>query len=305
MKKENYLDYKITEHSQCKEVSEKIIEWLKKYSIESNTKGFVVGVSGGIDSAVVAILCAKTGIPTLLLEMPIHQDKDQVNRASEQIWAIKEFYENVSSLTVDLTDTYETFKNCGVQAVNASKEQFEFSMSNSRSRLRMMTLYQFAGQLNRIVVGTGNKVEDYGIGFFTKFGDGGVDISPIGELLKTEVYALGKYLGVSNDILSAAPTDGLHEDGRTDEDQIGASYPELEWAMYIIDETCKNSFSMNPYLKNFRLKFLSDFDNIIASAKLIFQVFSEREIEVLKIYLKMHTSNSHKMDLPPIFEVNR
>ena len=292
------LDYKI--------VSEDMINWVKKYSNDSKTKGFVVGVSGGVDSAVISTICSKTELPTLLLEMPIHQSKDQVTRAQEHIQWLKDNHSNVSSLRVDLTEAYDVlYKTFEYDDSKITTEEFDFSMSNTRSRLRMTTLYQYAGINKMIVVGTGNKVEDYGIGFFTKFGDGGVDLSPIGDLLKSEVYELASYLGVNENIIKAAPTDGLHEDGRTDEDQIGASYEELEWAMFIIDETCKKTFSMYPDFNEFRFKFLSDFDKVIASSKLIFGYFDEREIEVLRIYLKMHVNNSHKMDLPPIFSIKR
>ena len=189
-------------------------------------KSFVVGVSGGIDSAVVSTLCAETDLPVYALGMPIHQNKDQETLSDAHLEWLKSKYSNVTTLKFDLTSTFETFKY--------DLERYatdELALANTRSRLRMVTLYQIAGQFKGLVVGTGNKVEDYGIGFYTKYGDGGVDIAPIADLYKTEVWELGKYLGVSKEIIEASPTDGLWDDKRTDEDQLGASYAQLEEAM--------------------------------------------------------------------------
>lgn len=268
MKKLNYT--KIKEH---------LIEWMKDYAISNNMEGFVIGVSGGIDSGVVSTLCAETGLPLLTLEMPIHQASDQVTRAKKHIMWLKENYPNVTSVTVDLTDTYEAFKNAGVKVVD-DEAKYEFSLSNSRSRLRMTTLYQYAGQLNRLVAGTGNKVEDFGIGFFTKGGDGMIDISPIGDLMKSEVYALGAELGLIQEILNAVPTDGLHDDGRTDEDQLKCTYSELEWAMYFED------------------------DNINTTSGECEDKLSIREKEVLEIYRNRHNANLHKMSPAPVFNTS-
>lgn len=289
-----------------KEVSEQIVNWLTNYVKNSGTKGFVIGVSGGIDSAVVSTLCARTGLQTLMLEMPIHQAQDQVTRARKHIDFITAKYKNTDSAVIDLTETFEAFKKSGVNVAGITPEQHEFSLSNSRSRLRMITLYQFAGQLGYIVAGTGNKVEDYGIGFFTKFGDGGVDVSPIGDLVKSEVYELGRYLGINEDILNAAPTDGLHNDGRTDEDQIGATYAELEWAMSVVDYTIDNFFNVYPINTQAKNKFLSNFDEFLGAAQTSFNhFFTTREKEVLQIYCNRHIANSHKMEMPPVFTFDK
>lgn len=289
-----------------KEVTEQIVNWLKDYVKNSGTKGFVVGVSGGIDSAVTSALCARTGLPTLMLEMPIHQAQDQVTRARKHIDLLIANYKNTDSGIIDLTETFEAFKKSGVRAVGITDEKHEFSLSNTRSRLRMMTLYQYAGELGYIVAGTGNKIEDYGIGFFTKFGDGGVDISPIGDLVKSEVYELGRYLGVNEDILNAAPTDGLHNDGRTDEDQIGATYAELEWAMSVVDYTVNNFLNVYPISTQVKNKFLSNFDQFLGAAQTCFNhFFTAREKEVLQIYCQRHIANSHKMEMPPVLTFDK
>lgn len=282
-----------------KAISEEISQWLKEYANKSGTQGFVMGVSGGIDSAVVSTLCAMTGLKLLVLEMPIHQGEGEVTRAENHIKWLKSNYPNVSSQRVDLTNTYDTLYNVVGNSDEAfgeviTKEKFDFSMANSRSRLRMITLYQFAGMHKLLVVGTGNKVEDFGIGFYTKYGDGGVDLSPIADLMKSEVYALGAVLGVGMSILTAAPTDGLHADGRTDEDQIGATYDELEWAMGVDETLTSLSFgskgSMGETSKNI---------DIIKSS------FTERQKEVLKIYRKFNTSNKHKMEPIPTFNTSK
>ncbi len=227
-----------------------IVRWLKDYYWQYGMKSFVVGVSGGIDSAVVSTLCAETDLPVYALGMPIHQNKDQETLSDAHLEWLKSKYSNVTTLKFDLTSTFETFKY--------DLERYatdELALANTRSRLRMVTLYQIAGQFKGLVVGTGNKVEDYGIGFYTKYGDGGVDIAPIADLYKTEVWELGEYLEVDERICDAIPTDGLWEDGRCDEDQIGASYEELEEAMEyrrgpavdILDEfNNKNKHKMEP-----------------------------------------------------------
>jgi NAD+ synthase len=204
----------------------RIVTWISDYYWKYNIKSLVVGVSGGIDSAVVSTLCAETGLDVYALGMPIHQNKDQESLSDSHLDWLKNKYSNVTTLKFDLTNTFDTFKyDLERYATN------ELALANTRSRLRMVTLYQIAGQFGGIVVGTGNKVEDYGIGFYTKYGDGGVDIAPIADLYKTEVRELGGYMGVMRDIIDAIPTDGLWDDGRNDEDQIGATYAELEEAM--------------------------------------------------------------------------
>ena len=203
-----------------------IVEWIKVYANKNKIKSLVIGVSGGIDSAVVSTLCAETGMPTYVLGMPIHQNEDQENLSDAHLDWLTWKYTNVTRLKFDLTNTFDAFVS-SIDGYNDNK----LALANTRSRIRMITLYQVAGSVDGIVVGTGNKVEDYGIGFYTKYGDGGVDIAPIADLYKTEVWELGKHLGVDQRIIDASPTDGLWDDSRTDEAQIGASYEDLEHAM--------------------------------------------------------------------------
>ena len=252
-------------------VADHIINWLKDYATKANMKGFVVGVSGGIDSAVTSTLCAKTGMPTLCLEMPIHQDKKQISRARKHIEELQHNFANVSDLEVNLTPVFDQFKNGMPQHRETSS--LDLALANSRARLRMTTLYYFAGLHKYLVAGTGNKVEDFGVGFYTKYGDGGVDLSPIADLLKSEVYELGAYLNIIDEIMTAAPTDGLFGDSRSDEDQIGASYDELEWAMNTLEEG----------------KNILDFEG--------------RKREVLEIYSRLNRANQHKMNPIPVCEI--
>lgn len=252
-------------------VVEHIVDWLKDYALKANMKGFVIGISGGIDSAVTSTLCAKTGLDLLCLEMPIHQAQNQEDRASRHIAWLQENFKNVSRLPVDLTPIFDSF--VGALPPVANEEDRFMSLANTRARLRMTTLYYFAALKGYLVAGTGNKVEDFGVGFYTKYGDGGVDLSPIADLLKTEVYAVGKFLGVNDEIIQAAPTDGLWGDDRTDEDQIGASYPELEWAMEMQDKG----------------KTVHD--------------FSGRKKEVFAIYSKLNAANQHKMNPIPVCKI--
>jgi NAD+ synthase len=233
--------------------------------------GFVVGVSGGIDSGVTSTLCAMTGFPTLCVELPIHQAPSQVNRAEEHIAQLKVRFENVSECRVDLTPVFEQFKD--QTPVVEDDTNLDLSLANTRARLRMTTLYYFAGLKRYLVAGTGNKVEDFGVGFYTKYGDGGVDLSPIADLMKSEVYAIGRHVNVPAAILKAAPTDGLFGDSRTDEDQIGASYDELEWAM-------KQQAQGNDL-----------------------EQFNGREKEVYRIYLRLNRANQHKMNPIPVCEI--
>lgn len=245
-----------------------ITEWMKDYLKKSGQNGFVIGVSGGIDSAVTSALCATTGKPTLCVELPIHQDKSQVSRARKHIEHLEKRFANVESVKVDLSNTFDTFKSSLPEFEDEDLQ--DFSLANTRARLRMTTLYYFAGIYGYLVAGTGNKVEDFGVGFYTKYGDGGVDLSPIADLMKSEVYEVAESLSIIQDIRDAKPTDGLHGDNRTDEDQIGASYDELEWAM----------------------EFEGDESNI-----------SERQQEVLEIYRKKNTANKHKMEPIPVCEI--
>ena len=215
------------------EVKNKITNWIGDYILENpSIKSLVVGVSGGIDSAVVATLCAETGLPTYVLSMPLNSNKKNDELSDSYSDALEDRYENVTKIRIDLSSVYERF----ISSFDFWTGEGEFTSNNlananTKSRIRMVTLYQVAGTVGGIVVGTGNKVEDYGVGFYTKYGDGGVDIAPIADLYKTEVWELGKHLGVDQRIIDAPPTDGLWEDSRTDEDQIGASYSELEEAM--------------------------------------------------------------------------
>lgn len=251
-------------------VAKHIVKWLKDYAENARVKGLVIGISGGVDSAVVSTLCAETGLPTLCLELPIHQAESHVSRAKQHIDFLKKNYTNVSSLEVDLTPVFDQFVT---QIPPTDKSSYEMALANTRARLRMTTLYYFAGLEGYIVVGTGNKIEDFGVGFFTKYGDGGVDVSPIADLMKSEVYLLGKYLNIPKSILQAKPSDGLFGDDRSDEDQLKASYDELEWAM----------------LQDEKGKTVDD--------------FSGREKEVFQIYKRLNKNNQHKMNPIPICKI--
>lgn len=257
---------------QIEKVNTHIVEWLKSYAETAKVNGFVIGISGGVDSAVTSTLCAQTGLKVLCVEMPIHQALSHVTRGREHIEQLKKQFPNVSSVEADLTSVFEDFKKQVPETSDLHK--LNLSLANTRSRLRMTTLYYFAGIYGLLVAGTGNKVEDFGVGFYTKYGDGGVDLSPIADLMKSEVYELGTYLKIPSSILTAAPTDGLFGDERTDEDQIGASYDELEWAMLITDSNT------------------TDYD------------LTEREKEVLKIYKKLNKNNQHKMNPIPVCTIN-
>jgi NAD+ synthase len=246
-------------------VVDHIVNWLADYSDRSGTNGFVLGISGGIDSAVTSTLCAKAGKPVLAISMPIRQHEKEYNRAQEHLKWLTDNFPNVTTKEVDLTHSFEA-----LESTFPKETQDHLSMANARSRLRMLTLYTFAGNQKMLVAGTGNKVEDFGVGFYTKYGDGGVDLSPIADLMKSEVYTLGKELNIIESIQNAAPTDGLWDDDRSDEDQIGATYDELEWAM----EYTGNKGDL-----------------------------SERQQEVLAIYNRFHSANKHKMVPIPICEV--
>ena len=204
-----------------------ISNWIKNYvnTMPNKAESLVIGISGGIDSSVSSTLSAMTGLKTIVVSMPIKQKKTQHDLSlKHQQWLIKKF-KNVEVHTLELDKLFETFKS------SLSKFDNEHGMANSRARLRMTTLYQVSAANKGIVVGTGNKIEDFGVGFYTKYGDGGVDISPIGDCKKTEVWELGRELKILDEIINAQPTDGLWVDGRTDEDQLGLSYKELEEAI--------------------------------------------------------------------------
>jgi len=242
-----------------------IVDWIINYKKTNNINGLVVGVSGGIDSALTSTICGLTGIKTKCLNMPIKQNKNQYLRAQGHIKWLKNKFNNIDSIDIDLTKVFNQFK----LTVENSSSKNELALANSRSRIRMMTLYYYASIDNSIVVGTGNKVEDFGIGFYTKYGDGGVDISPIADLMKSEVFQMSKLLEINEDILKAKPTDGLWDDDRSDEEQIGASYRDLENVMNMLEKGIEpDTF--------------------------------EKELKVIyDIYIKYHKTNKHKMiDIP-------
>lgn len=252
-------------------VNDLIVNWLKTYAENARVNGFVIGISGGVDSAVTSTLCAQTGLPTLCVEMPIHQAENQVNRGREHIEQLMKRFANVMRAESDLTPVYESFK--AEMPHSDDEAKYNLSLANTRARLRMTTLYFHAGIHGLLVAGTGNKVEDFGVGFYTKYGDGGVDLSPIADLMKSDVYALGQFLKIPDSILIASPTDGLFGDNRTDEDQLGASYDELEWAMLQAEQ---NAVSEN---------------------------FTGREKVVFDIYKRLNTINQHKMNAIPVCEI--
>ena len=256
---------------QTEKVVNHIVDWLKNYATNARVNGFVIGISGGIDSAVTSTLCAKTGLDLLCIEMPIHQAASHVTRGQEHIAQLKARFPNVKDALVDLTPVFEEFKT--EISLEGKQATVDMALANTRARLRMTTLYYHAGLSGLLVAGTGNKVEDFGVGFYTKYGDGGVDLSPIADLLKSEVYEIGNFLEIPKSIMKAAPSDGLFGDARSDEDQIGASYPELEWAMKMKDEG----------------KTSEDFEG--------------RKREAFNIFLRYNTSNKHKMIPIPICEI--
>lgn len=254
-----------------------IVNWLRDYCERATMNGFVIGVSGGIDSALTSTLCAKTGKDTLVLNLPIYQAKQEYNRANEHILWLKRDYSNVRSCEINLTGVFQTI--CKTFPKNI---QDGLTMANTRARMRMLTLYAFACSEKLLVAGTGNKVEDLGVGFFTKYGDGGVDISPVADLMKSEVYVLARELKIIDSILNATPTDGLWIDSRSDESQIGASYDELEWAM--------NALSQKTKIKNQKSKDKR-------------QKLNERQKKVIEIYLKHRRKNLHKMQPVPVCKI--
>lgn len=257
-----------------------ITKWIKEYAKKSKVSTLVVGISGGIDSSVVSALCAKTGLKTVVVQMPIRQNKTLNNRSSMQAtWLLDRFPNNVHHISMDLTPVFSAFEKkvdpfCNIE--DDTYETYKLASANSRARLRMMTLYQIAQCHGGIVVGTGNKVEDFGVGFFTKYGDGGVDISPIGDCLKTQVWDMARELGIEQEIIDAPPTDGLWDDGRTDEGQLGMTYPELEHAMA-----------------------LNDADNCVYDPLTL----TKAEKAQLKKYREIRARNMHKMRPIPVCEM--
>ena len=249
-----------------KEKVEHIVNWIKDYADKNHKTSLVVGVSGGIDSSVVSTLCAKTGLRTIPIVMTI-KNKDML--ALEHAWWLEEKFSNVSKRVINLEKIFHEFENASKYLGADSEHAF----ANSRSRLRMMMLYQVATSNNGLVVGTGNKVEDFGVGFYTKYGDGGVDISPIADCMKTDVWKLAGHLHILQDIQDASPSDGLWDDGRTDEDQIGMSYFDLEKCMK------------------------QDEMGTIVTVK--------KDLQKLEIYKKIREQNMHKMKPIPVCSMEK
>lgn len=252
-----------------KTLANEIVAWLKDYAQKANKTSLVVGVSGGVDSGLVSTLCAMTGLKTICVIMPCYSRYEQELIAKKHISDLMSRFPTVHYRRHELDETYDTLMDY------LDEDENLLAKANTKSRLRMVTLYHIATCYNGLVVGTGNKVEDYGVGFFTKYGDGGVDISPIGDLTKTEVRAMAKELGVIEEVVNAIPTDGLWEDGRTDEDQIGATYEELEWAM--------STEGQIEHLGN----------------------LTDRQKLVLDVYAKWHRATLHKINPIPVFKKNK
>jgi NAD+ synthase len=249
-------------------LAERISEWIKNYASTNGLETLVVGISGGIDSSVVSTLCALSGLKTVVVNLPLHQNQVLNDRALKHGHWLTQHYKNVEFKNIDLTPTYDTF----MMSLDKKDKDSNLADANTKSRLRMVALYQIAGSSKGLVVGTGNKIEDFGVGFFTKYGDGGVDISPIADLMKSEVWQLGKDLGVSQEIIDAKPTDGLWQDDRTDEDQLGMSYFDLEQAM--LDEINAEDWNKMSELRKFNRK----------------------------KYVELHNRNLHKMIPIPVFK---
>ena len=255
------------------ELEDRIVGWISEYCLtHPKLKSLVVGISGGIDSSVVSTLCALTGMPTYVVGMPINQlEKQESLSDAHGEWLSKKF-NNVTFVKTDMSSVYDSFLQTISNDIGENFATNKLAQANTRSRFRMVTLYQIAATTNGIVVGTGNKVEDYGVGFYTKYGDGGIDIAPIADLYKTEVWRLGEHLGVDERIISAPPTDGLWDDGRTDEDQIGTSYAMLEWVM-------EKGLLEDPLFLN------------------------EEQTNAINVYQKFHMQNKHKMVEIPTFKL--
>ena len=255
------------------ELEDRIVGWISEYCLtHPKIKSLVVGISGGIDSSVVSTLCALTGMPTYVVGMPINQLENQESLSDAHGKWLEFKFNNVKFIKTDMSSVYDSFLQTISNDIGENFATNKLAQANTRSRLRMVTLYQVATTVNGIVVGTGNKVEDYGVGFYTKYGDGGIDIAPIADLYKTEVWRLGEHLGVDERIISAPPTDGLWDDGRTDEDQIGTSYAMLEWVM-------EKGLQEDPMFLN------------------------EEQTNAINVYQKFHMQNKHKMVEIPTFKL--
>lgn len=255
------------------ELEDRIVGWISEYCLtHPKIKSLVVGISGGIDSSVVSTLCALTGLPTYVVGMPINQLENQESLSDAHGKWLESKFSNVKFIKTDMSSVYDSFLQTISNDIGENFATNKLAQANTRSRIRMVTLYQVATTVNGIVVGTGNKVEDYGVGFYTRYGDGGIDIAPIADLYKTEVWMIGEHLGVDERIISAPPTDGLWDDGRTDEDQIGTSYAMLEWVM-------EKGLREDPMFLN------------------------EEQTNAINVYQKFHTQNKHKMVEIPTFKL--
>jgi NAD+ synthase len=267
------------------ELEDRIVKWISDYCItHPKIKSLVVGISGGIDSSVVSTLCALTGMPTYVVGMPINQLENQESLSDAHGKWLESKFTNVKFVKTDMSHVYDSFLETICGDIGEKFATNKLAQANTRSRLRMVTLYQIAGSVNGIVVGTGNKVEDYGVGFYTKYGDGGIDIAPIADLYKTEVWMLGEHLGVDERIISAAPTDGLWDDGRTDTDQLGASYEMLEWVM----ESGITSWEREP---------IDKLDQWMGKP------LTQDQKNAVEQYVKFNTQNKHKMVEIPTFKL--
>ena len=267
------------------ELEDRIVKWISDYCItHPKIKSLVVGISGGIDSSVVSTLCALTGMPTYVVGMPINQLENQESLSDAHGKWLESKFNNVKFIKTDMSSVYDSFLQTISNDIGENFATNKLAQANTRSRLRMVTLYQVAGSVNGIVVGTGNKVEDYGVGFYTKYGDGGIDIAPIADLYKTEVWMLGEHLGVDERIISAPPTDGLWDDGRTDTDQLGVSYEMLEWVMEsgIISWNRESIDELTQWKGN---------------------LLTEEQKNAVKQYSKFNTQNKHKMVEIPTFKL--
>ena len=275
---------------EAKEMAGQIIRWLTEYHQETG-KNFVVGVSGGIDSAVTAKLCAlaskETGASTFLYYLPYGAIRLDDIQSAQIMSYMNNLTQDPGRVRPFGTAIYTAFESIKQLMEIDFEDMSPMTRANSIARLRMVLLYAAASEHNALVVGTGNKIEDFGVGFFTKYGDGGVDISPIGDLYKSEVYAIGRYLEIPNFILDAPPTDGLWEDGRTDEDQLGISYDDLEWAM-----------------KESRYVRVTD-SHVYKRDQEISDNYTDKQKEALRIYAELHNKNSHKMAMPPVCGIQR
>lgn len=255
-----------------KDLANQIAAWLKNYAVNAKRQSLIIGVSGGVDSGLVSTLCAMTGMRTLAVTLPCESDPNGMVNAETHIEWLQKNFPNVERFNVDLTETFRSF----VGSLPAGlKDTNGLAYANAKSRFRMISLYQVATIYDGLVVGTGNKVEDFGIGFFTKYGDGGVDISPIADLMKSEVRAMARELGVPACVANAIPTDGLWAGSPSDEDQIGATYDELEWAMNYISKGPAEQVRLNAP--------------------------TSRQKEVLVIYNQRHAATAHKMAPIPTF----